>query len=328
LNPAYPIGALVGALALSAMAISPALAQSDKTAPSWQGSADILLGKPYNGPRIDTPRGQDGKPVLSGFWKLLHEDGKPDGNLGKDEPGFALPYSDRGKAALAADYKTIDPEARCIILGLPRLSTSVLPFEILQTSQRVGFFYQLSWHRSVPLNGGKLDADPDPRFFGNSVSRWDGDTLVIESVAFSDSADGKVWLDDNANPISAKAKIIERWTRPDFNHLNLELTLIDPDYYTRPVHYHRSWVLGAPGEALHEFSCEWNTWWVTHKLEPGPGVIGANGNRGFGAGNQIVPELPLGAVEGLRGVGYWLYRSNKPKPSDLPQAPAAAAAPR
>jgi hypothetical protein len=283
-----------------------------------RSSAEILLGRPYAGPAQEVPRGADGKPVLTGYWKLLHEDGKPDGNLGKDRPGFALPYTAKGKAVLALNDKTVDPEARCIITGIPRLLTSVLPFEILHTPKRLGTFHALSWHRWVWLDGRTREADQDPRYLGNAIGRWDADTLVIESSGFHDSADGNVWLDDNANPISAQATVVERWTRPDFHHLNLELTYTDSTYYTEPIVYRRSFVHGEPGEGLTEFSCEWNTPWVVTHLEPGPGKIGPNGNRGFGPDNQIVPDLPLGSVYDSRGTGYWLYRKNKPKPSDLP----------
>ena len=288
--------------------------------PASEASArEIVLGRQYDGPAQATPRGADGKPLLTGYWKLLHEDGKPDGNLGKDRPGFALPYTAQGRDVLAANHKTVDPEARCIITGIPRLLTSVLPFEILHTPQRLGTFHALSWHRWVWLDGRARDPEQDPRYLGNAIGRWEGDTLVVESSGFHDSVDGSVWLDDNANPISAQATVVERWTRPDYHHLNLELTYNDPAYYTEPIVYRRSWVRGAPGEGLQEFSCEWNTPWVVTHLEPGPGAIGVNGNRGFGPDNQIVPDLPLGSVSDSRGTGYWLYRKNKPKPSDLPE---------
>lgn len=283
--------------------------------------AQVLLGKPFEGTAEPTPRDAAGRPLLTGYWKLLREQGKPDGNLGKDLPGFQLPYSEAGRKALARNVsQTIDPEARCIISGSPRLTTSVLPFEILHTGKRLAFFYYLSWHRWVWLDGRQLEDDPDPRYLGNNVGRWDGDTLVIEANGFKDSAEGRIWLDDNANPQSSQARIVERWTRPDRQHLNLELTYTDPVYYTQPVTYRRSWVLAPPGEQLTEFSCEWNTPWVVEHLEPGPGVIGPDGNRGFGPDGQVVPDLPLGAVDGAdsRGTGYWLYRKNKPKPSDPP----------
>lgn len=305
-------------LATVALAACGGRDQSRFDSPAPASSADILLGKPYVGPSQNTPRGADGKPLLTGYWKLLHEDGKPDGNLGKDRRGFALPYTAKGEAALAANHQVVDPEARCIITGIPRLLTGVLPFEILQTPQRLGTFHALSWHRWVWLDGRTRDPEEDPRYLGNAIGTWDGDTLVIESTGFHDSAHGKIWLDDNANPISNKARVVERWTRPDFHHLNLELTYTDPVYYSEAVVYRRSFVHGDPGEGLTQFSCEWNTPWVVAHLEPGPGPIGPNGNRGFGPGNQIVPDLPLGSVDDARGTAYWLYRKNKPKPSDIP----------
>ena len=314
-----PISTLALALALIGAAFVAHAEAAIPAAPGPQSSAEVLLGKPYAGPKVATPRGKDGKPVLTGFWKLVYEPGRPDGNLGKDQPGFALPYSDKGKAALAKNTdETIDPEARCIITGIPRLLTSVLPFEILQTPERLGTFHYLGWHRWVWLDGRKAEADPDPRYLGNAIGRWEGDTLVIESTGFKDSDEGKFWLDDNANPESSSARVTERWTRPDFHHLHLELTYADPVYYTRPITYRRSWVQGAPDEGLKEFSCEWNTPWVVETLEPGPGTIGPDGNRGYGA-NQLLPDLPLGSVDSSRGTGYWLYRKNKPKPSDLPE---------
>lgn len=294
---------------------------SQATTTTAEPAETAILGRPYAGARVETPRGADGKPVLTGFWKLLHEDGRPDGNLGKDEAAFVLPYTEAGRIALAANQKVIDPEARCLITGHPRLLTSVLPFEIQQTPGRLAFLHQLSWHRWVWLDGRERDPEQDPRYLGNSLAHWEGDILVIESSGFKDSDTGDAWLDDNANPISRDAVVVERWSRPDFHHLNLELTYTDPRYYARPITYRRSWVAGAPGEYLQEFSCEWNTPWVVKHLEPGPGPIGPNGNRGFGPDNQITPDLPLGAVEGSRGVGYWLYRANKAKPSDLPEAP-------
>jgi hypothetical protein len=300
---------------------SSSVSNSD-TPPARRSAEDILLGKPYTGPAKATPRGVDGKPLLTGYWKVLRESGKPDGNLAKDEPERTLPYTDKGKAAL--DYnrtKTIDPEARCLINGIPRLLTSVLPFEILQTPERLGTFHYLSWHRWVWLDGRKPDNDPDPHYLGNAIGHWDGETLVIESAGFKDSADGMFWLDDNANPQSSQARVVERWTRTDLHHLNLQLTYTDPAYYTQPISYTRTWVLGAKGEGLQEFSCEWNTPWVVNHLEPGPGRIGPDGNRGFGPNGEIVPDLPLGSVDSTNGTAYWLYRKNKPKPSDLPEAP-------
>ncbi|MFT4246897.1 MAG: hypothetical protein QM581_02510 [Pseudomonas sp.] len=287
----------------------------------------IILGQDVH--RKDpTPIGVDGHPSLTGYWKLLHEDGKPDGNIGKDLPGYELPYSPAGRAQLVENFKQIDPEARCIITGLPRAETGVLPFEIIHTPERLASLYQLGWHRWVWIDGRAPASDPDPRYAGNAVGRWEGNTLVIESHAFHDSKNGKAWLDDNANPISEKAVLVERWTRPDFWHLDLQLTYTDPVYYTKPISYTRHFVHAPLDEHLKEVSCEWNTPWLLGSLEPGPGKISPDGNRYFGPDKQIVPDWPLGSVsDESRATGYWLYRKNKPKPSDLPLSAPSAQAP-
>src|SRR5688572_3996835 len=129
----FALGALLTLLAACSQHSS---SSSPPNAAGPPSAEDVLLGKPNSGSPVATPRGADGKPLLTGYWKLLREDGKPDGNLAKDEAGLALPYSERGKDALEYNQtKTIDPEARCLITGIPRLLTSVLPFEILHTTE-------------------------------------------------------------------------------------------------------------------------------------------------------------------------------------------------
>ncbi len=217
-------------------------------APQEPASADVspesvLLGKPYTGAAVATPRGADGKPNFTGYWKLLRDEGKPDGNLGKDELGFALPYSAAGKAALDRNVNhTIDPEARCLITGIPRLLTSVLPFEILHTPKRLGTFFMLGWHRWTWLDGRTAEQDPDPKYLGSAIGHWDGDTLVIESAGFKDSAEGQLWLDDNGNPQSARS------TR----------RALDAARSASPeplAHVHRSGVLLAAGDLRAALGC-------------------------------------------------------------------------
>lgn len=88
------------------------------------------------------------------------------------------------------------------------------------------------------------------------------------------------------DPESDAMHTVERWTRPDFNHLHLDLTVDDPKYYTRPFKYSRTWLAGKPGEGLKEYSCEENNVDRSH-LGPGPGPIRPDGTRGY-----LVPTLP------------------------------------
>ena len=58
-----------------------------------------------------------------------------------------------------------------------------------------------------------------------------GDTLVIDSIGFKEE---KVWIDENANPHSDALHVVERWTRPDADHIHVETLIEDPKFYTRP----------------------------------------------------------------------------------------------
>ena len=254
-----------------------------------------LRGSAYTGPRIETPRGLDGKPDLSGYWRPLREAGKPGGNLGKDEPNFALPFSDLGRRALLySQNHTVDPEAVCILGGIPRHNGSGLPFEILHTPKRLATLYFYNTHRWVSIDENlRHPENPEPRYFGHAIARWDGDTLVIETVGLRDSVKDKIWLDENGNPTSDQTRVTERWTRPDFHHLTLQMTVSDLKYYTRPFTFTRTWVRGDPGQGLTEYACNENNIDAAH-IGPGAGAIGPDGNRGYGYQDLELPKNPPG----------------------------------
>jgi hypothetical protein len=236
-----------------------------------------------------TPRTADGRPDLSGFWRGTRET-QPGGNIGKDLPGFKLPLTPAGEAALQHNLTaTIDPESLCIIGGIPRHNASGLPFEIVQGANRVVFLYFYSYYRAIPIDPNRKHSDdPDPSFFGEELGHWDGDTFVIDSIGFKDE---QVWIDENANPHSDALHVVERWTRPDGDHIHLEMLIEDSKFYTRPFTYSRSWVLGKPGEQLEEYSCSENNVDRSH-LGFGPGDILPNGTRGFKDPAPLPPPIP------------------------------------
>jgi hypothetical protein len=124
--------------------------------------ASLLFGEEPKGPPRPTPHVPDGHPDLSGFWKGSSAT-KPVGNIGKDLPGHELPLTPAGEAALKHNLTaTIDPEALCIIGGIPRHSASALPFEIVQNKDRVVFLYMYTYFRSIPTDGRRHTEDPDP----------------------------------------------------------------------------------------------------------------------------------------------------------------------
>lgn len=251
-----------------------------------QNTPGSLLRRATDAPKGPTPRTAEGHPDLSGHW--VPTEG-PGGNLGKDYPGFKLPFTPAGEAALKYNLeKTIDPESLCIIGGEPRHNEDFVPFEIVQGSNRVVFLYIYDDFRSVPFDGAKHTEDPDPSFNGEDIGSWDGDVFVIDSIAFKEE---KTWADENGNPHSDQLHLVERWSRPDLGHLHLEEVLYDPKYYTEPVHYQQTWVLGKPEEKIRENSCAENNVDAPH-LSPGPGIIGKNGERGYGDHLAPLPPPP------------------------------------
>ena len=231
--------------------VKPAQAPAAPQTPS-ELTIEDLRGRPYTGQQVETPRGLDGKPDLTGYWRPLREPGKPGGNLGKDEPKFVLPFSDLGRRALLySQNHTVDPEAVCVLGGIPRHNGSGLPFEILHTPKRLATLYFYNTHRWVSIDQNLKHSDNlDPRYFGHAIAHWEDDTLVIETAGLRDSVKDKIWLDENGNPTSDQTRVTERWTRPDFHHITLQMTVTDLKYYTRPFTFTRTWVHGDPGQGL------------------------------------------------------------------------------
>lgn len=200
-----------------------------------------------------TPRLSGGKPDLSGFWQgpLLR-------NMDKNVPGgFAAILTPAGAAAYQYNLtKSVNPEGLCLFAGVPRASISGVPFEIVQNSSRVAFLYELmtTW-RSIPLDGRIHPNEIEPSFFGNGIGSWDKDTLVIDSIGFKDKLS---WLDDDAHPHSDAMHVVERWWRPDANHLAHQVTVDDPKFYARPFTFDRVYTHMPPGQELLEFACDEN----------------------------------------------------------------------
>jgi hypothetical protein len=199
-----------------------------------------------------TPRTPDGKPDLSGFWKgpLIF------GGMFKDFGGKP-PFTTAGAAAYQYNLtKSINPEGLCLFAGIPRASISGVPFEIVQNSNRVVFLYELMWtFRTIPINGREHSKDPEPSFFGEGIGKWDGNSSVIDSVGFKDKL---TWLDDDAHPHSDAMHVVERWSRPDADHLEHEVTVENSKFYTQPFTFKRVFTAMPPGQELYEMACDEN----------------------------------------------------------------------
>jgi len=131
-----------------------------------------------------------------------------------------------------------DPMIKCDPLGFPRnLFYEIRHMKFVQApSETVQLFqYQAVWReiwtdgRKLPPNVGE-HGGPDPRWYGYSVGKWDGDTFVVNTTGVDDRS----WLDAYGNPHSIQMRVEERYTRLDHDHLNLTVTVDDPKAYTKP----------------------------------------------------------------------------------------------
>ena len=286
------------AAALTALALASSLpAQSWDAIPAASSRENAALQRSETDlPKGPAPRTAQGRPDLSGYW--IPSDAskdRPVGNLGKDLPGYKLPLTAAGIAAHRYNVEhTVDPSALCIVAGLPRQDTNGLPFQIVHGSDHLAFLYWTTTYRLVPFAAPgqaaseqaalKHSHDPDPSFFGEEIGSWERDTFVVDSTAFKEK---KTWADENANPHSDQLHVVERWTRPDIGHLHLEMVVTDAKYYSRPIRYQRTWLLGRPTDEVPEYSCSEDNVDVSH-LRPGPGRIGPDGQRGY----QKLAPLP------------------------------------
>jgi hypothetical protein len=123
-----------------------------------------------------------------------------------------------------------DPDANCLPSGIPRMTP--YPWKIVQTPSLILFLYEGNMHsyRQIFMDGRGHPKDMDPTWFGDSIGKWDGDALVVDTVGFND----KAWFDDAAHPHTDKLHVTERYRRVDFGHMDFDVTIDDPGAYTRP----------------------------------------------------------------------------------------------
>ena len=206
-------------------------------------------------PNLDAPapRLADGKPDFSGIWQLVPrqcappESPRPGLPLCGDDyppgPEFlnlgsslkeGLPYQPWARKLVAERTEQLgrdDPVGFCKPGGAVRFLTYP-PFR--KFLQPAGLFLILSErdvsYRQVFLDGRPLPEDPTPTPNGYSIGRWDGDTLVVQTVGFRDGT----WLDRNGSPMTEAAKMTERFRRVNYGRVDVELTIDDPKAYTRP----------------------------------------------------------------------------------------------
>ena len=227
-------------------------------------SAPIAAGRQSSASAAAVPRTADGTPDLSGVWQAMNTAAWniQDHAAYKDVPaglgvveGNTLPYQPWAAAKQKdnlAHHATADPESKCDLPGVPRITYMPYPFQILQTPSTVMLLYEYvhamrSVYLDAPHPPGHIDW-----WMGDSRGHWDGDTLVVDVVDFND----ETWFDRAGNFHSDELHVIERYTPIDHDHLNYQVTIEDPKVFTKP------WTMAMPlyrrlekGMQLLEYEC-------------------------------------------------------------------------
>ena len=114
---------------------------------------------------------------------------------------------------------------------MPIVEIAPAPYKILQTPRMIAMLYERdTTFRQVYTDGRKLPEDPQPTWLGYSVGKWDGDSLVVDTTGFNDRG----WLDARGHTHSEALHITERFHRLDFGHMEVQMTIDDPQTYHRP----------------------------------------------------------------------------------------------
>jgi hypothetical protein len=218
------------------------------------------------------PRTPDGKPDFNGVWR-----GAPTGQRGAAPPVATtgiplatfrdigstfkdgLPFTPLGaellKKRMAGNSKD-NPEAHCLPMGIMQFHTQGMPRKFIQTPGLMVILYEASSGiRQIFTDGRALPPlnDPQPWYYGYSSGKWDGDTLVVETNNLRDEG----WLDIIGTPITDQAKITERFRRPTYGRMEIDITVNDPKAYTKPWTVRHVQEIMPEGELI-EFICEEN----------------------------------------------------------------------
>ena len=209
------------------------------------------------------------EPDFSGVWRRSRRPpdktrqytlGELTGSIGEVPPmtpwgeaKFKTTKPNTGPRAVAlAD--TNDPIYKCYPPGVPRIYTSRLggPFEIIQTPGRVTMIYEYDhFVRQFFTDGRPHAEDLSPTWMGDSVGKWEGNTLVVDTVGFND----KTWLDNQGHPHSDAMHLVERIRRVSHDSMTDDITFDDPKAYTKPWVAHMIFEL-KPDWKLVEYVCE------------------------------------------------------------------------
>ncbi len=195
-----------------------------------------------------------GKPDLSGFW-MPENPTKNLLNLAADLPDVPLKPWARDLYNQRIENNGKDhPGVSCLPSGIPEKDNIPDGLKLVQTEDLTLLLHESrTIYRQIFTDGRPLPKDPQPTWMGYSIGHWDKDTFVVETIG----QNGKTWLDMRGLPGTEALRVTERFSRPKIGHMDIELTIDDPDAYTKPWTVKLAWRL-LPDTDLIESICEEN----------------------------------------------------------------------
>jgi hypothetical protein len=257
-------GWIVTGIAALALLLTPATWAQQQGVPVGSTLGTVGFGVPgeastpgsRNAPTGSAPRLPTGRPDFNGVWDHAYV---PDMSLSarntvqQKGPG-PLPFTPAG----LANIKSYDPEkdgdytGMCMPYGLTRSFNGQFLIQIMQTDKHVAFLFEMgTWFHVAPFKGAH-SADPNPTWFGESIAKWDGDTLVVDTIGFN----GWSRLDTRGHQHSDKLHVVQTFRRYAARHIAYTVTVDDPVYYTKSWTNERTFTL-TTGELI-EYSCQEN----------------------------------------------------------------------
>jgi hypothetical protein len=209
------------------------------------------------------PRLHDGKPDFNGVWdrsRIADVMADEKGNdCASGETGCS--HKSSGKVGLTPLGQQVMSKpllhytAFCFPWGYMRSWQTANPVEIIQTPQRLAILFEENTvFKVVPTDGRKHPEDLEPTWDGNSVGRYEGDTLVIDTIGFN----GRTTLDRVDHASSTELHVVERFRMVDADHMSYEVTMEDPKLYTAPIKNSRVFVRMKNEELLENFCMDNN----------------------------------------------------------------------
>ena len=243
----------------------------------WLNVRDTATPRTRDGkPNLAAPAPRaNGKPDLSGIWEVEGSPRKqlekyllPGGvnGLGEDDPNiyFVNFFEDFGfgkepftpEAAKLFQQRMKNPEkatSLCPPPSMPTADTVPSPFKIVQSPKAMIVLYEGdTYFRQIFTDGRNLPDDPQPTWLGYSVGKWEGDSLVVDTIGLNDKGP----LDAMGHFHSESLRLTERIHRRDFGHMEMDLTVTDPKTFTKPVTIHANFRLLPDTELLESFCSE------------------------------------------------------------------------